>query len=639
MPDEAVPVATVTTDVPVHRHPHFFKQFFAMAGGYWTTGRPWKAWGLTVTLVVLSVATVGIQMWINFWNKDFFDTLERKDWTGFYGELWMFGLIILASVATTAVHLHVKRKLQLGWRQWLSTRTVDRWLDAGHHYKLQFMPGSHDNPDGRIAEDTRIATEMAVEFAHSILYCVLLLISFLGILWNLSGAFTLNLGGREIGIPGYMVWVAIAYAAVGSGITFLIGRPLVAATDERQSREADFRFGLVRARENAEGIALLRGEADERRRLLSAFTGIQGAWNKQTQGQRRLMMLTTAYGTLAGVFPILVAAPQYFVSAITLGGLMQTAQAFLQVQSALSWFVDNFPRFAEWNASVERVLDLHDALDELEEETGTGAEPTIAVEVADAPDLAFDKVTIAHPDGTVLVNDATAALKPGERVLIKGESGSGKSTLFRAVAGLWPWGHGQIRLPASRKLMFLPQRPYLPIDSLRAALLYPDPPDSQDEEALIAALAKVGLEHLVERLDEVEQWDHVLSGGEQQRLAFARVLLQKPDWVFLDEATAALDEVNQELVMHALIEALPDVGVLSIGHRPGMEAFHHRELVLLRTEDGARLVRGTRERRDAVRKAKEEARQRRQRVLRRLTTGLNPHPQLHHHPYPHRPHN
>ncbi len=613
-----------TAGEPPVRVRHVMRRFWAVAGGYWKSERRVRAWTMTGALVLLGLATICVQIWINFWNRDFFNTLEQRDWTGFYVELWTFVIIVVVSVASSAAHLHIKRKLQLDWRSWLSEQTVARWLEAGRHYQLQFMPGSHDNADGRIAEDVRIATEWAVEFAHSILHCILLLVSFISILWALSGVINVTVNGVGIEIPGYMVWVAIAYAAFGSVLTFFLGRPLVAATDERQSREADFRFGLVRVRENAEGIALLRGEADERRRLLAAFTGIHGAWDKQTHGQRRLIMLTTAYATLAGVFPIIVAAPRYFAGAITLGGLMQTAQAFVQVQSALSWFVDNFARFAEWFASVERVLDLHDALDELDEDLSQIDEYSIVLQPSGEGGLVFDALHIAHPDGTVLVNDATAEIKPGERVLITGESGSGKSMLFRAIAGLWPWGRGRIGVPMAHNFMFMPQRPYLPVGTLRNALLYPKAPDSLRDEELLKALTDVGLEKLGERLDEDAQWDHVLSGGEQQRLAYARVLVHKPDWVFLDEATSALDDENQEKVMHALTDSHPNISVLSVAHRPGLEAFHQRQLVLIRTEDGATLVRSTRARRAATRDAAIQRRTRREALLKKLSTSFNP---------------
>lgn len=602
----------------------FLRQFFRLAGGYWTRSpERWTAIGLTAALVVLGVGQVGVAIWLNYWNKDFFNALERKDWADFLHQISLFAVIVAVSAATVATHMHVKRRLQLGWRRWLSHHMIDRWLTDGRQYLLQFMPEGHDNPDGRIAEDIRISTEYAVDFCHSILHCVLLLVGFLSILWTLSDALVLNLGGFTLTIPGYMVWVAIAYAGIGSLLTYAFGRPLVGATDQRQSREADFRFGLVRARENAEGIALLRGENDERQRLIGAFTGIGGAWNLQTRYQRHLMLLTNAYGNLAGVFPLIVAAPRYFAGTIGLGVLMQTAQAFTQVQQALSWFVDNFPRFAEWRASVERVLGLHEALSDLEEDIAAVDDTSIVITAGDKPVLSLRALVITHSDGTVLVSDATAEFKPGERVLIKGESGSGKSTLFRAVASIWPWGSGEIELPGGSTLMFMPQRPYLPVGTLRTALLYPTPADSKPEEALVEALEKVGLGDLAARLDEEAQWDRILSGGEHQRLAFARLLLQQPDWIFLDEATSALDEANQDKMMQLLIDDLPNSAVLSVGHRPGLETFHTRELVLVRGEDGARLTKESRARRDKRRALQQKLKQERLNVIGRLKRRLN----------------
>jgi putative ATP-binding cassette transporter len=599
------------------RRPGPVRIFAATAGGYWRDPKTRvQAWILVGGLVALGLIQIGIAIWTNLWHKDFFNAIERRDIPGTIRQIAIFAVIVVAGVAAIRTHLQVKRRLQVRWRQWLSHHSLDRWLDQGRHYQIQFLPGPHDNPDGRIAEDVRISTEYAVEFAHSIFYCSLLLVTFLGILWNLSGDLTIDLAGTDVVIGGYMVWAALLYSGLGSLLTFLSGRPLVRATDSRQSREADFRFGLVRVRENAEGIAFLRGEADERRRLYAGFAGIIGAWNLQTTGQGRLIMLTSAYGTLAAIFPIIVAAPRYFTGAITLGGLMQTAQAFVQVQSALSWLVDNFPRFAEWRASVERVVQLMDALDELEE--SAAAADDVTIEVAPGPEtvLRFKGVDIAQPDGNVLVSGATAEIRLGERVLVKGESGTGKSTLLRAVAGLWPWGTGAIELPAEGKLMFMPQRPYLPIGTLRAALLYPDTPDSRPDDDLAAALRAVGLDDLPGRLDEEEQWDRQLSGGEQQRVAFARLLLHRPDWIFLDEATSALDEENQGRMMTVLAENLADSTVISVGHRPGLEHFHQRELVLVKTDEGARLVKRARARREV----REEPRRRRNRWQRLMRT-------------------
>ena len=597
------------------------RRYIRLSGGYWRGPKRAGAIGLTVAMFGLAVLQILIQIWLNFWNKGFFDALERKDWATFTHELLFFGLIVVASVACTSTHLFVKRRLQFGWRAWLTAQAVERWLQGGRQYQLNFMPGDHDNADGRIAEDVRISTELAVEFANSIFYCVLLLVSFLGILWTLSGVVTLNESGFVLNVPGYMVWIALAYAAVGTAITFVLGRPLVAATDERQTQEADFRFGLVRTLENAEGIALLRGEPDERRHLLTAFAGIRAAWDRQTRSLRHLIMLTNGYGTLAAIVPVVVAAPRYFSGSIALGGLMQTAQAFVQVQAAMSWFVDNFPRFAEWSASAERVLNLHDALDELDEDLRDNEHYAIVRSTNSEPVLELRGLDLAHPDGTMLLNRAEASIKQGERVLLKGVSGTGKSTLLRAVAGLWPWGRGEIVLPPS-SITFMPQRPYFPVGTLRFVLLYPDQPEKRDDADLQAALRRVGLDQLALRLDDEDRWDQTLSGGEQQRLAFARMLLQKPDWVFLDEATAALDEDNQALMMNILIEDMAGAGIVSIGHRPGLDTFHQRELVLVAGLDGATLTRPARGWRDELRHQREARRRRRERILRNLSIGV-----------------
>jgi len=393
-----------------------------------------------------------------------------------------------------------------------------------------------------------------------------------------------------------MVWAALLYAVIGSGLTYLVGKPMVALNFWRTAKEADFRFGLVRARESSEGIALIGGEADERRGLQRLFGNVAKAVRDLMKSQRRLMWLTSAYGMLTSVFPTVVAAPSYFSGAITLGGLMQIGSAFGQVQASLNWFVDNFPRLAEWRSSVERLLSFRESLRMIESMVEEPDQPTITrVEQASGEEekVAFRDVQVAFSDGSVVIAEATAEVRAGERVLVKGESGTGKSTLFRAFAGIWPWGSGEIHMPPREATMFMPQRPYLPLGTLRGALSYPDSPETVSDEAAVSALERVGLSHLQEKLDDDARWDQVLSLGEQQRLAFARLLIQKPRWIFMDEATAALDEENQDAMMRLVLEDLPKSALISIGHRPGLDAFHERTLHLLRGPEGAKLEKRT----------------------------------------------
>ncbi|MBU8873887.1 ABC transporter ATP-binding protein/permease [Reyranella sp. MMS21-HV4-11] len=566
------------------------RAFAAVASGYWTApGYRAVAWSLTGGLVVLGAANVGIALWLNIWNRDFFNALDKRDVGQLMELLWMLAAIVASAGVAVAIQLHVKRRLQINWRSWLSHVTVQRWLNGGRQYQLGMLADEVDNPDGRIAEDIRVSTEFAVEFAQSILQCVLQLFTFLSVLWILSGTMPIKLFGFEFNLPGYMVWAAVAYALVGSLLTYFLGRGLIHAGNIRQSREADFRSGLTRAREHAEGIALMRGEDDERERLRGSLFDLRSAWNVQTRGQGNLSLLTSSLAYLAPIVPLIVALPRYLGGEIALGGLMQTAQAFSSVQWALSWLIDNFPKFAEWRASTDRLVHLHVALTDLEESSEMADEERIVVHPpAESDRLIMRELGVARPSGEMLVAEAEVEIQRAERVLIRGQSGSGKSTIMRAVAGVWPWGRGAIHLPTGN-ITFMPQKPYFPLGTLRDVMLYPAEPEGVSDDVLKDMLHKVGLDHLRDRLDETERWDHILSGGEQQRVAFARVLVQKPDWIFMDEATSALDEAGQENVMKLLIEELPETSVVSIGHRPGLEVFHTRELTLEPGADGTRL--------------------------------------------------
>ena len=540
-------------------------------------------------MVLLGVINVGIALWLNIWNRDFFNALDKKDTGQLMQLLWVLAAIVCSAGVAVAIQLHVKRRLQINWRSWLSHVTVQRWLNSGRQYQLGMLAEEVDNPDGRIAEDIRVSTELAVEFAQSILQCVLQLVTFLSVLWVLSGSMPIRIGGLEFDLPGYMVWCAVAYALIGSLLTYALGRGLIQAGNVRQSREADFRSGLTRSREHAEGIALMRGEDDERERLRGSLFDLRSAWNVQTRGQGNLSLLTSSLAYLAPIVPLIVALPRYLGGEIALGGLMQTAQAFSSVQWALSWLIDNFPKFAEWRASTDRVVHLHVALTDLEEDAEAPDDARIVVHPpSDSDRLIMRELGVARPDGEMLVAEAEVTIQRPERVLIRGQSGSGKSTIMRAVAGVWPWGRGSIHLPTGA-ITFMPQKPYFPLGTLRDIMLYPTAPEGISDEALKDMLHKVGLDHLRGRLDETERWDHILSGGEQQRVAFARVLVHKPDWIFMDEATSALDETGQENVMKLLIEELPETSVVSIGHRPGLEVFHTRELTLMPGADGTKL--------------------------------------------------
>jgi putative ATP-binding cassette transporter len=564
-------------------------------------------------VLAMTVAQVAVQIRFNTWNRDFFDALDKRNAEAFQHQIVVFLVLAGLSMVAAVYQLYLKQLLQLAWREWLTRRLTEAWLHDSRQYQLEAGAAEADNPDQRISEDVRLAADLSVDFVVGLLVSISMLIAFVGILWSLSGPLDVMLAGRAFHIPGYMVWAAVLYASIGSGLTWLVGRPMVRIQVRRTTAEADFRFGLTRARESGESIALIRGEADERRGIDRMFSQVRGAWKALMRSQRNLMWLTSAYGTLAMIFPTVVAAPAYFSGAMSLGVLMQVGAAFAQVQMALNWFVDRFPNIAEWRSAVSRLVAFQDALDDLEALAADPSQPTIETEelAEGEPEmLELDDLQIAFSDGTTVISGASAVIEPGERVLIKGESGSGKSTLFRAIGGLWPWGGGRIVTPPRSRMAFLPQRPYLPLGTLAGTLCYPISPDELETSEQVAALAAVGLGHLEERLGEEQRWDRVLSLGEQQRLALARLLLHKPRWIFLDEATAALDEPNQDAMMTLLIESLPDAAIISIGHRPGLEAFHTRTLTLEKRDGGARF------RAAAPRIVSERTKRRRERFLR-----------------------
>ena len=566
-------------------------RFWRLARGYFNGEDKRRARQLAAGVLLLTVLQIGIQVRFNLWNRDFFNALESRDRDAFFGQMGLFLGLTVASMATAVFQLYVRQLLQLDWRRWLVLHLQHRWLQNGLHYQLNFLPDSADNPDQRMSENARWATAMAVDMAVGLITSVLMLVSFVGILWTLSEPLHLAFGATEFDIPGYMVFAALLYAGIGSALTWFIGRPMVEANVRRNEAESDHRFALVRLRESSEGIAMIRGEADEERGLARAFDHVANVMRDLMRSERRLMWLTSAYGMLLTVFPVLVASPRYFAGAITLGGLMQIASAFGQVTSSLNWFVDNFPRIADWRSHVERVVELEETLDTAER---IESDSLISVVEGPLPDgrevLAFHDLQIAHVDGAVVIGEANAEIAAGEKVLIVGESGTGKSTLFRAITGLWPWGAGEIRTPPRAHMMFMPQRPYLPLGSLLAVVAYPLPPRRFTVAQATEALERCGLPHLVPRLDEEARWDRTLSLGEQQRLAFARLLLHRPRWVFMDEATAALDEENQDRMMALFREELADSALVSIGHRPGLDAFHDRTLTLVRSPEGARLT-------------------------------------------------
>ncbi|MCR6630798.1 MAG: ABC transporter ATP-binding protein/permease [Magnetospirillum sp.] len=580
---------------PAPRPTGFFAQFIALAGPYWSTGDKWTVRGLTTLFVLLTMAQVVVPILVNLWSANLFNALEQRSMDRFLVQVVALLGILVVAMIITSTHLFLKRKLQIGWRRWLTRRLLDDWMAEGRHYLVSNMPGDHDNPDGRIAEDIRNTCESAIDLAHSMFYCMLLLISFTQILWSLSGVITVTLFDTEMPIPGHMVFVSMLYATAGTTAAVLIGRPLVRTVNMRQTVEANFRFGLVRVRENSEAISLLHGEPDERRRLSDLFTAVRRGFNLQTKALTKVFLFSSGYSVLATGFPFLIAAPRYIAGAISLGELMQIAQAFQQMTSALSWPVDNLSKAAEWKASVERVLSLHNALQELkEQQIKAEAEHsnTIQVETGERPALVFKDLCVSRADGGLVVGNFSETIEAGERVLITGDPGAAIK-LFKVVAGLWPWGCGQVFKPNDADIFFMPQRPYLPIARLRSVLAYPAGPDNFEEPALNAALQRVGLGHLAGRLEETNTWENVLTLGEQQRLGFARLLLHRPNWIFIQEATDGMHPDAEHEMMQLVRDEFPDATVITVGYHSQLEAYHERKLSLEPSKDGQVQVRAT----------------------------------------------
>jgi putative ATP-binding cassette transporter len=527
------------------------------------------------------------QIRLNQWQGAFFDVLGERDVAALGGQLLIFLAIVSVLLTLVVAQTWMQEMLKVRLREWLTHDLLDEWLVAGRAYRLGLAGEIGVNPDQRIEQDTRRLTELTASLGVGLFQAVLLLVSFITILWGLSSHVVFVLDGHHLAIPGYMVWCAMTYALIGSLLTWRVGLPLIGLNAELYAREADLRFALVRVSESAESIALFGGEQDERRQLRGTVDRVITSMRQLSGSLSRLTWITSGYGWIAIVVPTLVASPGYFSGDLTLGGVMMVVGAFNQVQASLRWFVDHFPAIADWRATLRRVSAFKAAVDKLDE-IDDGVDRITLVAHPEGR-LAFERVSVLFSDGRVVIAEATVEIGPGDRVLIVGESGAGKSTLFRALAGLWPWGSGIIRLPASSAMMFMPQRPYLPLGTMRAAITYPDSPDAFTTAEVEAVVRRVGLTEFLPTLDLQARLDKSLSLGQQQLIGFARLLLHVPTWVFLDEATSALDELSQRRVMSIFDHELSGASVLSIGHRPGLEAFHTRTLHLVRTPDGAML--------------------------------------------------
>ena len=549
----------------------FLKAFWALTKPYWVSKQRRVGLILLATVIGLTLMGVWLEVQFNTWNRDFYNTFETRDQAEFFYQLGTFTILAVIYIVNGVYRLYFQQMLMIEWRSWMTERFLDAWLKDRAYYRLQLLDKGTDNPDQRIADDLNIFVDLTLSLSLGLLSAVVTLVSFIGILWTISGALTVF--GTTI--PGYMVWVALVYSVVGTWLAHVIGKPLIRIGFDQQRYEANFRFSLVRLRENTEGVALYRGEASELQNFNSRFRDVITIWWTKMVKTKQLGWFQSFYGQVAIIFPFLVAAPRFFSGQMPLGGIFQIASAFGQVQGALSWFLNAYTSFANWKATVDRLVGFSESLERVRLEADKLDGDRVEGE---SEELALEGVSMALPQGQSLLGATSLRFKPGENVLVSGPSGAGKSTLFRALAGIWPYWNGRIGLPKGARLLFLPQKPYLPIGSLQHAVSYPQDPGKYSAEEVRDALAAVGLQLLAADLERSENWAQVLSGGEQQRLAFARALLTKPSWLFLDEATAALPEEAQDALYRLLRERLPRTTVVSIGHREGLAAHHARRL-------------------------------------------------------------
>jgi len=550
---------------------------------YFRSEDRWPGRLLLAAVVAIELAMVAIRVILNEWYNRFYNTLQNHDWNAFVSAILFFCVLAAVFTVIAVYQNYLNMWLQIRWRRWMTQTYLQQWLDTANHYRMQLLGDSADNPDQRIAEDIRMFIDSGAGFGIlpiglGVLNAVVSLFSFVIILWSLSEQAPVTLFG--VTIHGYLVWAALLYAVFGTTLTHLIGRPLVPLNFQQQRFEADFRFNLVRSRENSEQIASLRGEAAERERHLGRFGQLMTNWIAIMQRQKKLLFFTQSYGQAAVVFPYVMVSPAYFGGGMQLGGLMQTASAFASVEDAMSYFVGAYRAIAEFQAVVNRLDGFERAI-----QAGRAVALTPpAIEVVPSPAskaIAAERLAVRLPGGAPLLDAKAITLNPGERVLLTAPSGAGKSTLFRAITGIWPFGSGRVTVPEDAKIMLLPQRPYFPVETLGEAITYPAKAGSFDTAALAAALTAVGLPELVARLGDEAHWNRTLSVGEQQRLAIARALLHAPDYLFLDEATAALDEPSEAKLYHLLQERLPATAIISIGHRSTLRAFHRRHLAFV----------------------------------------------------------
>lgn len=563
----------------------FFKDVWYLTKSYWQSEEKKKAFWLLTCIIALTLGIVFMLVQLNTWNNSFYSALQNYDAEKISSELIHFSWLAAIYIILAVYSYYLQQTLILHWRRWLTTRFIDIWLQNKTYYNLQMFGKDTDNPDQRISEDVRQFVEMTLGFAIGILKSLCTFISFVFILYQLSGPLSFSFMGKTWTIHGYMLWASLLYSVLGTYITHVVGRKLVKLNFIQQRYEADFRFSMIRLRESAESVAFYRGEAQEGRVFKNRFKLLLDNFWQLVNKQKQLVFLNSGYSQIAIIFPFVVAMNRYLSKEVSLGGLMQVASAFGRVQDSLSYFVDMYSSIAQWQAVVMRLTYFGRHMHEVSQQ----AEQFHVERFATSEAVSVEQMQVNLPDDTALLQDINFTLQPGRNVLIKGVSGSGKSTLLRALAGIWPFVTGKINLPKTEELMFIPQKPYIPLGTLREALLYPGKKPLSDEELLyLLDLCQIG--YLRDKLDLVADWSHVLSVGEQQRLAFVRAHIQEPKWLFLDEATSALDE-DTEAAMYALLaERLTQTTLVSIGHRSTLNKYHELMLVIDKQTKSVRLT-------------------------------------------------
>jgi vitamin B12/bleomycin/antimicrobial peptide transport system ATP-binding/permease protein len=556
-----------------------------IAAPYFRSEDRWAGRALLAAVIAAELAIVAITVLLNQWNSRFYNALQERNWDTFVSEITYFCVLAAIYTVIAVYQLYLNQWLQIRWRQWMTRHYLGEWLRQANHYRMQLQGDAADNPDQRMTDDVKLFVERTLNIGVGLLSSVVTLASFVVILWGLSNAAPLHLFGQDFAIPGYLVWGALIYSVLGTILTHLIGWPLVGIDYRQQQYEADFRFNLVRVRENSEQIALLRGDEAERERLLVRFGRVVENWLAIMSRTKKLTAFTASYSQASVIFPYILVAPAYFAEKIQLGGMMQTGSAFSSVQGALSFFITIYRQLAEWQAVVNR-LDGFEAGIADATQLANRDDRIHLVQAAGDGAIDFKGLAVRLPNGRPLVNADGFSLRKDERTLVTGPSGSGKSTLFRAIAGIWPFGTGSIAIPANATMMMLPQRPYFPVGSLHQAIEYPGKEGTFTAAQMSQALEAVGLTRLASQLDEHGHWNRTLSLGEQQRLGLARALLHAPQYLFLDEATASLDEPSEAALYGLLRDKLPATTLVSIGHRSTLDAFHQRNVVFARDGDG-----------------------------------------------------